>query len=226
MKVIPAILTKTSKEFENQIKILSPFFPRYQIDIADDTLVPNKTIQIEDIYSIITRNSQLVTPRTSFDFHLMVTDYEAEIRKIEKLKNFLKIGVIFVHVCLNPDYELITANHPDFSFGFALNPEDKVEAIRNAYDLNKIKNLQIMTIQPGFQGKALIPDLLEKIEQLRLSNYRSNIYIDGGVNEKTIPLIKNLKYRPNFLCIGSYLTHAGDELKTRIDFLNKITVET
>ena len=50
-----------------------------------------------------------------------------------------------------------------------------------------------MSVNPGFGGQEFIPDSLAKIRDLRQiiqgRNLDTQIEIDGGVNEKTIPSI-------------------------------------
>ena len=79
-----------------------------------------------------------------------------------------------------------------------------------------------MSVNPGKQGSPFIPETLKKIEQLRLLGYRSKIFLDGGVNDQTLPLILNQKYLPDVLCPGSFLTRAKD-LEKNIKFLKNST---
>lgn len=219
MEIIPAILTKTVDEFSSQIATLKKYYHRFQIDIADNKLVPNTTLQIEDMNKTFINNKKEYE-NCIFDFHLMVYDYEKEIKKIVKLVEIIKVGIIFVHTATSPDIEILK-KYPQFIFGLVLNPDENVETIKSKYDLNNIKNILIMTVNPGFQGAPFISESLKKIEQLRSVNYRMNIFIDGGVSDKTIPLVLQKKELPNFLCIGSFLTKAPN-LEERTKYLQKI----
>lgn len=220
MEIIPAILTKTVDEFSSQISTLKKYYHRFQIDIADNKLVPNTTLQIEDLNKTFIANKKEYE-NCIFDFHLMVYDYEKEIKKIVKLVNIIKVGIIFVHAGAKPNYEMLNTKYSQFSFGLVLNPDEDVETIKSKYDLNKVNNILIMTVNPGFQGAPFIPESLNKIEQLRAVNYGMNIFIDGGVSDKTIPLVLQKKELPNVLCIGSFLTKAPD-LEERTKYLQKI----
>ena len=220
MQICPSMPEPTMQALASTINRLSPFYNYFQIDIGDGIYVKNKTVQIDEIengYKTINNYQSLV-----FDFHLMVKDYENEIEKLEKLKNKITIKNIFIHFDLYPNLSLITSHYSLFNIGLVLNPQDHVSDLTGHYALNDIPLIQIMSIVPGAQGKPFIPDALNMFEQLRKSGYRNELFLDGAVNEKTLPLIDSLKYKPDYICPGSYLTKTND-LKNHVDYLLKFT---
>lgn len=219
MKVVPALLNKSTDEFSDQLTRLKKYHSHFQIDIADGIFVPNITIQINDLTSIF--QSPPAIESLTFDFHLMVKDYEKEVKKLEKLAPTIKIKTILIHAGVFPNYKILTATYPQFSFGIVLNPEDPVETIKTNNYFKFINDVQIMTVNPGFQGSPFIPEAVNKVEQIRAINYETKIYIDGAVNKETIPLILSHKETPDFLCIGSYLTKALN-LEENEKYLSKI----
>ncbi len=218
MQIIPSILENDSQGFKHQLTRLSPYFNYFQIDIADGLLVPNKTISINDVLESIKQLSNETMRRFTFDFHLMVKDYQKEIGKLKQLTALVKIDNILIHVSALGDSQLSTATNFGFPIGLVLDPPDQVGSLAQKHDLNQIPVIQVMTVNPGFQGSPFIPDLLNKIEQLRTANYRNKIFLDGGINEKTIPLILQQKYLPDALGIGSYLTKSN-QVEEKIKFL-------
>jgi ribulose-phosphate 3-epimerase len=223
MQIIPALLTLNTNDLYKQIQNLSLFFKRFQIDIADGKFVPNSTVQIESLLQDCEHWDDAIKKECVFDFHLMVEDYEKEIEKIKLIQDKLTVDTVFIHV------SRIMASHNSyedqpFHVGMVLNPEDSVEtfqrnieALQRNVSTNDIDAVQIMTVHPGFQGQPFLPEQLEKINELRINGFTKNIFIDGGINDQSLPLIKQLEYKPDFLCIGSYLTHAEnitDQLKT------------
>jgi len=217
MQVVPTLLNQSLDEFDLQLKTLSRYFNYFQIDIADGDFVSNRTIQIENLVSYFTSHQPPIT-NIQFDFHLMAKDVEGEIRKIEQLKKIITVKNILVH------FAVIAANDQQLTseHGIILNPEDQLADVREKINLTQIPAIQIMTVTPGFQGGDFIPTSLNKIEQLRLTGYRNPIMIDGGINEKTIPVILEQQYKPDILCIGSYLTKL-DGLEDKIKYLQQIT---
>ncbi|OGK15143.1 hypothetical protein A2774_05655 [Candidatus Roizmanbacteria bacterium RIFCSPHIGHO2_01_FULL_39_12c] len=222
MQVIPALLEKNPADFISQVQKLQPFFKSFQTDIADGIFVPNKTVQIEEIEKYLTDRRSPVSDKLLFDFHLMVKDYESEIKKLSNLaiKKLMKINKVFIHFSLSPNIEYLISKYSYFSFAPVLDPEDSVEDLVKDNDLKLIDSLQIMSVHPGYQGQSFLPNVLKKIEQLRRQDYRKNIYLDGGINRQSIPLINSLKYRPDFLCIGSYLTKT-EPLEEKINWLKE-----
>lgn len=215
MIVTPALLEQKIEIQKNQLVSLSPFFSRFQIDIADNTLVPNTTTQVDDLFASSFFNE---TNQTIFDFHLMVMDPIKHIKLIALLPK-KRVGTILIHKTAFPNYQLLTTNYPLLKFGLVLDPKDEVGTVEESL-LHALPAIQIMTIIPGFQGSSFIEELLIKIEQLRKRGFRQEILIDGSVNEKTIPIILSKKYRPDVFGIGSYLTKSpSNELKKRVLFL-------
>ncbi|MCX6730351.1 MAG: hypothetical protein NTZ55_00720 [Candidatus Roizmanbacteria bacterium] len=215
MIVTPALLEQKVEKQKEELISLSLHYSRFQIDIADNTLVPNTTTQVDELFQSSFFN---ITSGLTFDFHLMVSDPKKHIEAIVKLPK-KRVGVILIHNSVFPDYSLLKISYPQFRFGLVLNPEDEVDRLDKAL-LSLLPSVQIMTIVPGFQGSSFIEETLTKIEQLRKCGYKKEILIDGSVNEKTIPIIFSKTYKPDVLGVGSYLTKSPkQDLKKRINYL-------
>jgi len=220
MQICPSILEPDIKSLLATIDRLSPFYKYFQIDIADGIYVPNKTVQIDDLIYYLSNQVTKLPTNFIFDFHLMVKDYKTDIKKLKKLKNFITIKNIFIHYSVFPNpYPLIP--NPSFNIGMTLNPKDSVADLTTHYPLPTTPFIQIMSVVPGVQGNPFLPETLKKIEQLRLLGYKSKIFLDGAVNDKTLPLINNLKYKPDVICPGSFLAKAKD-LKKNVEYLNML----
>jgi ribulose-phosphate 3-epimerase len=68
--------------------------------------------------------------------------------------------------------------------GISLNPETKINVITNF--LNEIDLILIMSVNPGFGGQKFMPEVLNKIKELKKIREQKNldfdIEIDGGIN--------------------------------------------
>merc|ERR1711966_612831 len=68
--------------------------------------------------------------------------------------------------------------------GVSLNPETKIDLIIN--HLEKIDLVLIMSVNPGFGGQKFMPEVLNKVKQLKdiqsKKNMKFDIEIDGGIN--------------------------------------------
>jgi pentose-5-phosphate-3-epimerase len=222
MKTCPSFPEHQVENYFHQINRLSPFFQYFQIDFADGILVNDKTASVDDFISTLKQKDPASFKGLVFDIHLMVKDYESEIKKLETIKDLITIKNVLVHYSVVNNFTFDVMNFSSFSVGLVLNPEDTVEKLSGDFNLEKIPSIQIMTVIPGAQGRPFIPDALKKIEQLRMLDYRSEIFLDGAVNDKTLPLINSLKFKPDVICPGSYLTKCNDDdLQSRRDYLLK-----
>jgi ribulose-phosphate 3-epimerase len=112
------------------------------------------------------------------------------IEKPEKyIDDFIEAGadIITVHV------EAVVHLHRLINYiknrgvkpGVALNPSTPLESIR--YVLDDISMVLIMSVNPGFGGQEFIPQMIEKIIQLKeilkSKNPEVLIEVDGGINE-------------------------------------------
>lgn len=213
MKIIPAMLVKTPEELSDQIEKLTPYFSHFQVDIADGKFVPDQTISLSDVSAVI---AKLANPSSfTFDFDLLVVDVAVALEEIYKIKEKTNVDTIFIH---NLDVFNVRPN-----LAIAIDLPINVETIAQRFDLNSLPSIQVMSVIPGAQGRAFIPETLNKIEQLKKAGYRGKIYLDGAINNTTLPQIIEKEYRPDVLCIGSYLTHA-ENVEERVKQLNSLIV--
>ena len=210
MLIIPAILEKSLSEAKEKIRKLSPFFSRFQIDIADGLAVPNKTLETADFKTEDFQN-------LSFDFHLMVKDPEKDLEVLKK-----KRGVNLAFINLQDSKEMFFKTPYPFEIGITLNPEDKPEELAQKSFFQKVRHVLVMTVNPGFQGSPFLPQMLQKVKTLRELGFKGKIYLDGGINDKTIKYIKPYKDSIYALCVGSYLTKTRDPENAKSMLLQSI----
>ncbi|MBI5127203.1 hypothetical protein HZA76_01980 [Candidatus Roizmanbacteria bacterium] len=220
MQICPSMPEPSMSSLASTINRLSPFYNYFQIDIGDGIYVSNRTVQLDEIMeNFKTFNNY---EHLKFDFHLMVNDFKKDIAKLNHLKKSININNIFIHYSAITDFSLKISELSLIPIGLTLNPEDQVDSLVSHYDLKEVPSIQIMSVKPGVQGNPFLPYTLKKIEQLRLLGYRSKVYLDGAVNDKTLPFINQQKYKPDVICPGSYLAKT-DRLKEHVDYLLKYT---
>lgn len=121
------------------------------------------------------------------DVHLMVND------PLSQIKFFAEAGadLISFHVESRSDprrtIELIR------SFGvkpaLAVKPATPIEEVYPFAELCDM--VLVMTVEPGYGGQAFIPETPDKIRALRsFAGDSLDIEVDGGINAKTAPLVK------------------------------------
>lgn len=198
--IVPTVLAENKEEFFRQIETLSPLSYRLQIDVADGLLVENTTVDLRFITAELLQNASLYKNKT-FDFHLMVKDWEKAVEEISKIKEQVNINLILPHYSV---FTLQALKDQILKIGITFNPEEDID-INLAMQLPAI---QIMTVRPGKQGGQFLPEALTKIQYLRDLGFEGEILIDGGVNDKTLPTILSQAELPDVVGVGSYLTRA------------------
>lgn len=208
MDIVYTLLAYSKLESVHLINNFSQYIKTFQIDIQDGIFTINKTITIEELQNSTLKWNTDRIKKCSFDFHLQVIDYMHNVKIIDELKNRINIDNILIHYSVKPNIERLNADFPHYSFGLVLNPDDKIEEVTKKYNIKKMKSIQLMTIFPGPQGQAFMPEVLQTIGKVRSIGYAGKIMLDGGINDKTIPIILSQHHKPDVLCIGSYFTNA------------------
>jgi pentose-5-phosphate-3-epimerase len=150
----------------------------------------------------------------------MVTDWESEIERLTQLDNFLTIDTVFVHFGVLKTCQAFPCKQSKYTIGLVANPEDDIEVIDYHFGISAISAIQLMTVNPGFQGSPFVPESLHKIDYLQRKHYKGQIYIDGSVNDKTLPVINKRKYKPDYIGVGSFLSKA-ENIEERVTFLKQ-----
>jgi len=200
MKIIPTILAKTKKELTENLKKILPITNSIQIDLMDGKFVRQRSLAIAQI-------PPLKKHKKNFEAHLMLYNPEKHFAKLKE-KGFKKI--IF-HFESTNDAEQIIKKIKSFNLSpwLAINPETKIVEILHL--LKKVKGVLIMGVRPGRSGQKLLPSTFKKIRELRRTNRKIPIQIDGGVNEKNA--FKLSKTGATILNSGSFVSRAKNPKK-------------
>ena len=173
--IVPAILDKTPDDFKNHIEQLknSHTFQEgwVHIDFADNKLVPNETISVEEVAKHPTDLQK--------EAHLMVA------RPIDWIDDLKKAGferIIFHFEAEDDPAEVIKkVKESGLEVGIAINPETAIEKLEPFK--NELNQILIMGIVPGFQGQPFIPATIEKIKSLKAKGWPVKISVDGAVRD-------------------------------------------
>ena len=203
-KIIPAIIAKTQEELDEALSKVTDIVEIVQLDVMDEKFVPNSSLFFD-----------IKLPKTSclFEAHLMVKKPEIWIEK-----NWQKIDTILVHYesCDKPEKIISDVKNKGKKIGFVLNPETPVQNLSSFID--DIDQVLIMTVNPGFYGSPFLPEMLDKITELRSMKPDLDIEVDGGITDKTIDLVD--KAGANMFVSGSYIMKA-ENVKKSINSLKK-----
>lgn len=172
VEVIPAILVKNREELIAHIEKVKPSVTTVHIDIMDNEFVPNGTIGLESLTDL--------PSGMSYEFHWMVKNPENWISKIPGEHTHL------VHVETIADWnEIKKARAMGAKIGLAINPPTPIEKLYPYIHDNEVKQVLVMTVNPGFSGQKYIADVESKIRTLREKFPDLKIEVDGGINPAT-----------------------------------------
>ena len=180
VKLAPSILSADFSRLGQQVAEASEAGADYiHLDIMDGRFVPNLTFGPVVIQGL---KSYTGLP---LDAHLMIVEPE------RRIGDFIEAGVdhITVHAeaCVHLHSVLSMIKNGGCRAGVALNPTTPLTAIEEALPFLDI--VLILTVNPGFGGQTLIPEVLDKMRRLREMTaergYKIEIEVDGGINAQT-----------------------------------------
>jgi len=172
--VIPAILAKSQKEFQEKIKLIQPYVEIIQIDVMDGAFVPNTTWADTDVIE------HLHLPM-KFEAHLMVENPERGT--IEEWAEAGAFRIIFhIESTQKPEECIKQIKKFKREAGIAINPKTPLAKIKPF--LKKIDYVLAMGVTPGFSGQKFQSIALQKIKQIRKMAPTVKISVDGGVDRK------------------------------------------
>lgn len=159
--------------------------------------MPNKTI-------IGYEELPYIEAAVKFDVHLMVKKPQDQLRKWFHTH----ADRFIVHVESEANLSEIIKNIKEHKrvVGLSINPETKISEIE--LYLDQISFLQFMTIHPGFQGSAFMPEVVDKISSFHAKYPDIIIMCDGGVTPEMVPQL--VKAGASVLVSGSYIVKSGD----------------
>ena len=204
--IAPSLLAADFSILKEEITNIENAGAEYlHLDVMDGNFVPNISFGPVVIKSL-RAHSNLI-----FDVHLMIENPDKYVA------DFVDAGadIICVHVestkHLNRTIQLIKSYKK--KVGVALNPSTSLDTIK--YDLDNIDMVLIMTVNPGFGGQKFIPEMLQKIKELRKIAPNIDIQVDGGINDEISKLV--IEAGANVLVAGSYVFNGN--YKDKIDSL-------
>ena len=177
IQISPSILSADFSQLGNEIKRLEEGgADMIHVDVMDGHFVPNLTIGPPVIKALRKKCS------LKFDVHLMISPVHKYIQ------SYADAGadIITIHpeATDNLEASILKIKELNKKVGVSLNPESKIDLILDLLD--RIDLILIMSVNPGFGGQKFMPEVLEKIRDLKKiqsdRNLNFDIEIDGGIN--------------------------------------------
>ena len=184
IRIGPSILAADFRRLGEQIAEAEAAGADYlHVDVMDGRFVPNISIGLPVLEAVRAATTLPI------DVHLMIVEPD---RWVER---FVRAGadVLTVHVeaCDHLDRTLHTIAEAGAEPGVTLNPATPLVSLEEVLPI--VRQVLVMSVNPGYGGQALIPSSLRKIQRLRTMLHDQNpscrIQIDGGVNASNIAAV-------------------------------------
>ena len=213
IQISPSILSADFSQLGTEIKRLEEGgADMIHVDVMDGHFVPNLTIG-PPVIKALRKHCSL-----KFDVHLMISP----VHKYIKAYADAGADIITIHPEATQNLEESIKMIKDLKkkVGVSLNPGAKIELITEYLD--KIDLVLIMSVNPGFGGQKFMPEVLDKIKQLKKiqqeKNFTFDIEIDGGINFENCKIA--IEAGANILVSGTTVFKSNDgDIKKNIDLL-------
>lgn len=199
--VSPSVLAADFAKLGEEMKKVEKAGATYvHLDVMDGIFVPNISFGAPMISSI-RKSSQLI-----FDVHLMITKPERYI------DDFVKAGadILTIHYesCENPLEVIKYVKSKEVKAGLSIKPATSAEEIYEL--LPYIDMALVMTVEPGFGGQKMMPEMLDKVTKIRKyadeHNLKLDIEVDGGLTADNLGMAT--KAGANVIVAGSAIFNA------------------
>lgn len=180
------------------------------VDLMDGIYAGENNIDMESLDFLLWNSKK------PLDIHLMVK------KPLELIKDivYLKPTFVTVHTDILDDLDKVITylKRKGIKVGLAINPDQDYTCV-NDY-LSRIDALLIMSVIPGLGGQKFMLNVLPKINKMsqikKLNNYKYIISVDGGINDKTIDLVKDkvdMVVSGSFVCMSDNYQKQINKLK-------------
>lgn len=181
------------------------------VDLMDGGFVPHKNFTIPEVLELLSGHGK------PLDIHLMVFDPIIYIEELAKLKP----KYITFHVEATKDIvkTIEEIKKRDIRVGLSIKPNTDLYELMPYLSL--VDLVLIMSVEPGEGGQEFIPNSVFRLQELlkiREENHLTfKIEMDGGINQDTIKLVKDL----DIVVSGSFICKSND-YQSKINELKNI----
>lgn len=183
IELAPSLLSADFSKLADEIASIEQGADVLHLDVMDGHFVPNLTIG-----PAIVKACRAVSKLT-FDCHLMVSQPQNYIER------FVDAGADMISIHYEAEAHLQRGlqliRDGGAKAGIAINPATPAEALSTAIEFCDF--VLVMTVNPGFGGQKFIEPVVPKIrhisQMVRERGLPVEIEVDGGIDEKTAPLV-------------------------------------
>jgi ribulose-phosphate 3-epimerase len=213
IQISPSILSADFSQLGNEIKRLEEGgADMIHVDVMDGHFVPNLTIGPPVIKNLKKHCSVF------FDVHLMISPVHKYIEAYAEAG----ADIITIHPEATENLKSSISKIKELKkkVGISLNPQTKIDVILN--ELDQIDLILIMSVNPGFGGQKFMPEVLDKIKELKKIQIEKglnfDIEIDGGINFDNAKIA--IEAGANILVSGTTIFKSNNgDIKKNIELL-------
>ena len=216
IQISPSILSADFSQLGNEIKKLEEGgADLIHVDVMDGHFVPNLTIGPPVI-----KNLRKYT-KLPFDVHLMISPVHKYI------ENYAEAGadIITIHPEATDNLKESINLIKKFGkkVGVSLNPKTEIKTLID--EIENIDLVLVMSVNPGFGGQKFMPEVLDKIKELKKikdeGKYHFDIEVDGGINFSNSKIV--LEAGADILVSGTTVFKENDgDIKANIEKLKSM----
>jgi ribulose-phosphate 3-epimerase len=175
------------------------------IDIMDGVFVPNISFGFPVLKYV------QKTCKKPLDVHLMIVEPQKFIQEVKDCG--AEIMNVHYETCTHLHRVVQQIKAAGMKAGVTLNPATPVCLLRDI--ITEVDLVLLMSVNPGFGGQKFIPQILNKVKELRAlineTGSKALIEVDGGVNDKTGEQLRDAG--ADILVAGNYVFKAEDPLE-------------
>ena len=216
IQISPSILSADFSQLGSEIKKLEEGgADLIHVDVMDGHFVPNLTIGPPVI-----KNLRKYT-KLPFDVHLMISPVH------EYIENYANAGadIITIHPEATENLKESISLIKKFGkkVGVSLNPKTEIKTLID--EIDNVDLVLVMSVNPGFGGQKFMPEVLDKIKELKKirdkNQYHFDIEVDGGINFSNSKTV--LEAGADILVSGTTVFKENDgNIKTNIEKLKSM----
>ena len=175
------------------------------IDIMDGVFVPNISFGFPVLKYV------QKACKKPLDVHLMIVEPQKFIQEVKDCG--AEIMNVHYETCTHLHRVVQQIKAAGMKAGVTLNPATPVCMLRDI--ITEVDLVLLMSVNPGFGGQKFIPQILNKVKELRAlineTGSKALIEVDGGVNDKTGEQLRDAG--ADILVAGNYVFKAENPLE-------------
>ncbi len=193
MKIAPSILDADFGKLQSELNSIETS-DRIHLDIMDGHYVPNLSFGLPVLKGL---NYPIAT-----EAHLMVNNPENFIDMFAQIG----CGIITFHIENTGRAKALelmkSIKSQGIKPGICVDGYTDVAFLDDAI-LAQAEQICLMSVKAGFGGQSFMPEVLDKIKNLRARGYQNEIEVDGGVTLDNVASLKDAG--ADIVVVGSFL---------------------